>query len=80
MMTIPRALDFVAGRVKVASAPEDNVSERSLGADSAFAVPAHKIKRQILSRRPGTRGLCARGIQFFVALFFAIERELKQNP
>jgi len=32
-----------------------------------------------LSKRPGTRGLCARGIQFFIALFFAIERELKQN-
>ena len=80
MMTMPRALDESAGRVKVALAPEDSVSERSLGVDSAFAVPTHKIKRHILSRLPGARGLRARRMQFFIALAFAVERKLKQNP
>ncbi|MGK0400581.1 MAG: hypothetical protein ACJASJ_000734 [Candidatus Azotimanducaceae bacterium] len=66
MMTMPWVLDLAAGRVKVASVPDDRVSERSLDVDSAFAVPTHKTKMQILSR-PQWASLCgAWRLQFFI--------------
>jgi len=78
-MTMPRALDLASGRVKVALAPEDNVSARALGVDSALAVPADKIKKQIVSRQPWSSRLHVWRIRFFMERTFVMICELKQN-